>query len=298
MLSLERPVTSSFLESTIRGGFGHTFRKTVCISRGAECKDCDFTNTCVYQYVFETMPPPGTKIMRKYNHVPHPFVLSVAESREDQIALELKIFGTSVKYLPYFIHSFIQLGRTGLGKDRVRFVLGQAVDRVSGQILFSGGRMTSVEPSVECFDLPSENGGKNINRAVITLKTPLSIRKNGSILSSIEPAGFLITLLRRIANLAYFHCGQESDIDFPRMKALAGEIFVSNANVCPTEKERFSTRQKRQIRMGGLLGGFVLHGSLMPFYHYLKLGEITHVGHGTSFGYGRYEMEEISVAGT
>jgi hypothetical protein len=61
--------------STLRGGFGHAFKRVVCIQKGKECNGCMVKSTCVYSYVFETSPPEETEILRLYKNVPHPFVI-------------------------------------------------------------------------------------------------------------------------------------------------------------------------------------------------------------------------------
>ena len=56
--------------STLRGGFGHAFKKTVCALKSQDCDSCLLREKCVYSYVFETPPPSDTTIMRKYPRAP------------------------------------------------------------------------------------------------------------------------------------------------------------------------------------------------------------------------------------
>ena len=65
----------SFKGSTLRGGFGNAFMRVVCALRKENCSDCILKEKCVYSYVFETPPLSDTKIMTKYTHGPHPFVI-------------------------------------------------------------------------------------------------------------------------------------------------------------------------------------------------------------------------------
>lgn len=291
-LSTDEIVGSSFLESTIRGGFGCLFKKTVCINRHVECQDCDFRQTCVYHYVFETLPPEGTKIMRKYNKVPHPFTFFLVSNDANRIVLELKLFGDSTKYLPYFIHSFIALGKRGLGKKHVKFELYRVRNMVSGKDIFKDGKMTSTGLNTTNFII-EDNEYQDVEKVNIYLKSPLAIRKEGKLLTKIVPETFIITLLRRIGNISYFHGGTELDIDYKSIKELSKTYKVTRDNTRAVSRSRFSTRQKKRINMIGLIGDFTLEGKLGPVYSYLKLGEIIHVGRGTSFGQGRYEMEVV-----
>ncbi|PXF53771.1 MAG: hypothetical protein C4B58_16295 [Deltaproteobacteria bacterium] len=64
-----------YLGSTLRGGFGHAFRRIVCALKGKECTDCLLKHQCIYAYVFETPIPEDAQMMRKYTAAPHPFIL-------------------------------------------------------------------------------------------------------------------------------------------------------------------------------------------------------------------------------
>jgi hypothetical protein len=59
-------VLPAYKGSTLRGGFGHAFKRVICAVKNKECPDCLLKEKCIYSYVFETPPPSDTKIMRKY----------------------------------------------------------------------------------------------------------------------------------------------------------------------------------------------------------------------------------------
>ena len=62
--------------STLRGGFGHVFKRTVCFQKDMEtCGACLLKNNCPYGYIFETSPPADAEVLRTYSHVPMPFVI-------------------------------------------------------------------------------------------------------------------------------------------------------------------------------------------------------------------------------
>ena len=108
--------------SALRGGFGHAFRKVVCALRSKECPECLLREKCIYSYVFETPPPADTRLMRKYPSAPHPFVLTppleddrIYEAGET-LRFQLTLIGKAIDYLPYFLYTFEELGKMGLGK--------------------------------------------------------------------------------------------------------------------------------------------------------------------------------------
>ncbi len=44
------------------------------------------------------------------------------------------------------------------------------------------------------------------------------------------------------------------------------------------------------MKMGGFMGEITYKGDFEPFRPYIRLGEHVHVGKGSSFGLGRYEV--------
>jgi CRISPR/Cas system endoribonuclease Cas6 (RAMP superfamily) len=44
------------------------------------------------------------------------------------------------------------------------------------------------------------------------------------------------------------------------------------------------------MKLGGLIGDITFEGNITPFLPFLTLGRYIHVGKGTSFGLGKYEI--------
>ncbi|GAH02793.1 unnamed protein product, partial [marine sediment metagenome] len=115
--------------STLRGGFGQALRKTVCITRYKECKNCLLKEKCIYSSIFETPPPKDTTKLTKYPYAPHPFVIEPPledkqEYKEDnEFSFNLVLIGKAINYLPYFIFAFDKLGELGLGKGKGKYWL-------------------------------------------------------------------------------------------------------------------------------------------------------------------------------
>src|SRR4030042_6117797 len=115
--------------STFRGAFGHSFKKVVCVNRERICNSCLLKDKCVYSYVFETPPPPDTSKMRKYPFAPHPFIITPPLEEKkvyrggETLCFELTLIGKSIDYIPYFIYTFDELGRIGIGKGKGKYQL-------------------------------------------------------------------------------------------------------------------------------------------------------------------------------
>jgi len=99
-----------------------------------------------------------------------------------------------------------------------------------------------------------------------------------------------VGLLGRISSLSYFHCGQRLEVDFRGLIDQAAAVQIATAETHWEDWERFSTRQKKRIAMGGLVGRVTYQGDLGPYLPLLSAGEFIHVGKGNVFGNGQYRL--------
>ena len=119
----------SYKGSAFRGGFGYAFKRVVCVIKGKECDDCLLKQKCIYSYIFETPPPQDTEILRLYPKVPHPFVIEppITEKQTfepgETFSFHLILIGNAIDYLPYFIYTFTELGKQGIGQGRGKYDL-------------------------------------------------------------------------------------------------------------------------------------------------------------------------------
>lgn len=115
--------------STLRGGFGHLFRRIACPARRDEA--CPMPHQCPYHLIFETAPPPDAPALRNLDDIPRPFVLAppspngqpgrttAAQHLPDaELLFDLTLVGHAIDFLPYFVVAFRELGVEGLGRGR------------------------------------------------------------------------------------------------------------------------------------------------------------------------------------
>lgn len=291
--------------STFRGGFGHAFKKVVCVIRNKICSDCLLKEKCVYSYVFETPPPKDTKMMRKYPAVPHPFIIEppLEEKREyekgEEITFGLTLIGKAIDYLPYFIYALDELGRIGLGKGKSNYELkevktlskngGDGVKRI-----YSGEDKTLVNLSPTLtFKEIEKNGEKFQGEENIELEflTPTRLKYQEKLVSNLEFHILLRNLLRRISTLSYFHCDEELNLDYKELIDRAKNIKVKTADLKWKDWQRYSSRQDTKMSLGGFKGKITFEGDIKNYLPFLLLGEYIHIGKGTSFGLGKYEIK-------
>jgi CRISPR-associated endoribonuclease Cas6 len=287
--------------STLRGGFGHAFKKAVCAIKTKECAVCILKEKCIYSYIFETPPPSATEKMRKYKAAPHPFIIEPSLEEKtlykpgEELSFRLILIGKAAEYLPYFIYAFDELGKQGIGKGRGKYSLKEVSRIIPGTaacVIYQGAQNVLRDDSRESA-LAAEAETEPLDRSSLTIKfiTPTRIVKNEKLVSDLEFHILLGTLLRRLSMLSYFHCGiKDNDFDFRGFIEKAEKVKIKEQILKWRDWERYSARQDTTMKMGGFTGKAVFEGELYEFMPYIRLGEILHVGKGTGFGLGKYEI--------
>jgi CRISPR-associated endoribonuclease Cas6 len=153
--------------------------------------------------------------------------------------------------------------------------------------------LKSFKPSVlNLKPLISNSGSPDSGLLTLDFKTPARLIYNGHLTLDLEFHMLIRQLLRRISLLSYFHCGIDmSDWDFKGIIEKAKEVAVKKSNLKWYEWERYSARQDTRLNMGGFVGEISFEGDIEPFMPLINAGEVLHVGKGTGFGLGRYEVK-------
>ena len=102
-------------------------------------------------------------------------------------------------------------------------------------------------------------------------------------------------LLGRLSSLSRFHCGAPLEADFRALIDKAMSIRLLQDDTRWTTWQRYSSRQERRMEWEGIVGGASYEGVLAPFWKFLNFGQFVHVGHGATFGLGRYRVQKCSL---
>ena len=272
--------------STLRGGFGYTFKKLTCLRKSSTCKDCVLRHVCPYSYIFETPSPENSTIMRKTEYIPHPYVIDVEEGKT---YFNLILVGKAVNYLPYFIVTFDSLGEKGLGRKRIKYKLKEVKD-IDNKTIFSKEK-NFISPEYTTLKWEEFIPQGKIKKVEIEIKTPLRIIKRGKVIYSLTPEVIIESLARRVSLLSYFHCNFNLWDEVKPLIEKSKNLKFANKGIKWYDMQRYSTRQKRKIGMGGVIGKIQMEGDFTPFIQLLKAGEFLHTGKGTTFGLGKYKLK-------
>src|SRR5258708_10351834 len=118
----------------VRGAFGSIFRRLVCMPSCREAKTCEVHSTCRYAVVFEPQAARGEGPSGLADW-PRPFVFRAAHLDGSTVReggpfyFDVHIFDVRNPALEYFVLSFAQLAKEGLGPGRGRAELA-AVDQL------------------------------------------------------------------------------------------------------------------------------------------------------------------------
>ena len=298
----EEPISlPAYAGSAWRGLFGHSLKRTVCVTRAQECSGCMLYRSCVYSYVFETPPPQDAQVMRKYTAAPHPFTLRIEPDAARQLAsgdtfsLGLHLFGAGNRQLPYIAHALRTAGALGIGRARSRFAL-------TGLEQFSDSRWHGALVDGERLELAEAQPPKvptcPDGEVLLYFDTPLRLQRDGHLLrpQTLRFRDLFANLLRRLSMLSYFHGEGALAVDFAALVRASESLALDTTELRWHDWTRYSSRQKSTMQMGGLLGTARLDGTaLAPFWPWLWLGQWYHAGKATSMGLGRYRMTAASL---
>jgi CRISPR-associated endoribonuclease Cas6 len=297
---------NAFAGATLRGGFGHVFKRAVCTWPPGECRRCLLKDTCSYRYIFETAPPAGAQKLRNLDQVPRPFVIEPPRANGrlhrpgERFEFRLVLVGRAIDYLPYFLLTFGELGRVGLGPDRGRFVvdevLAEGPDGAQPLYTEAKGMLHDRARRFTVAELVGPRFGYDmVRRWTVLFLTPTRIRQGGAVRTDLSFQDLSRALLRRLSSLCYFHCGSQLAVDFRSLIEQAAAVSTIRSDLRWHDQGRFSGRQHRTIEMGGVVGEITFEAADPQvgtcFWPLLVAGEWVHVGKGCVMGLGKYRLE-------
>lgn len=284
--------------ATLRGGFGTTFRRVCCLTKNnSNCNDCAAKPRCAYAYIFETSPFEDSQKLKNLKEIPRPFVIEppletkrVYHSGET-LEFILVLIGKAIHYLPYFVFTFKELGRIGIGKGRGRYQLIKVYNFDQPLIKIYDAQEDTVNTcclSIDVASLPTLQ--LNNHQLSMCFITPTRIKFKKDLV--VKPPFHIIirSLLHRLSALFYFHCGKELNVNYQNLISKAEQIETESSDLKWVDWERYSSRQNNRMRLGGFVGQITYKGSFDIFLPLLLLGQYTHIGKNCTFGLGKYEL--------
>lgn len=279
-----------------RSVIGYQLRKMCCIAHNNECSDCMFNATCIYGLTFESYIPKINAVLSGRNHISHPVIISVDDfmkEETDSVILEITFLGPTIPYFPYFFYALKIGGESGILKERISYQISDIVEISSTteerSLMINEQQInTKIEPEIWEFDPKIMT---NIKKSfIITLLSPLRIKKKDSYAwKQLVEEEFIRCLHRRAQVL----CSQYGNNDFSGEYQFSGNWTVTEKNLKWRDYVRYSTRQKKEMLLGGLIGNFTVSGDFSSYEcAILQFAELFHGGKNTNFGLGKMKVQE------
>ncbi|MBT9133405.1 MAG: hypothetical protein DDT38_00126 [Firmicutes bacterium] len=295
-----------YLGSTLRGVLGRAFRDLACMARRPDCGGCMFISRCAYAYVFETNRLTVPEETGHY-YVPHPFVLEppleqrTYFAKEERLAFNLVLLGQGLEYLPFFIAAFHLSDKLALGAKRYPFALVKVDQLLEADVIpvWNEGSSLLRQPAVQNL-IASLNGqacGPAPEELTVLLETPARLVYEGQLAHRLDFPLLMRALFRRLGLLGKAHGRTALALPFQELLHAAGTVEAVQTDLVWQDWDRYSSRQRTKLQMGGLVGSVRFRGKLQPFLPFLRMGEIVHVGKGTVFGLGKIKLQTMKSSG-
>ncbi|CCJ34757.1 CRISPR system precrRNA processing endoribonuclease RAMP protein Cas6 [Caloramator australicus] len=278
--------------SALRGGMGAVLISYFCINKG-QCKECLMAENCVVQNIMNPKLEVELPFTKNANTSSPGFVIECMDYKNeykkgDIIQFDLLIFAKTLNYIPQFIFAFDKLGEKGFGKNRAKYRLDGIYNKEDKLIFKDGVFFKENLMILKLSDYILERQKQINNIKIVQFITPFRFMKNNKLVDDIEFKDFIISLQRRISILNALEGRMINNFETDAL----GEIVEKN--IYWTEFKRYSSRQKSAMKLGGIKGRISFSSDINNFKELVIAGELTHIGKNTSFGLGKYVIEEGS----
>jgi len=294
--------------SLLRGQFGASLRRISCMTQQATCDGCPLRGTCPYAAIFEA-PAPAQHDMQRFSHIPNPYVVEPPQIGTHQIdvggllTFNLVLFGRSLEHLPLISFAMQRAIEQGLGSERARGTLEQidvqradhTADTHAWTPIWQRGD-TQLAPHDATLPLAAPTVMSAATRARLTFLTPLRLQHQGQPIrpEALTPRKLMADLLRRITLLAEFHADRPAFVPDVHDLVHRAEGLAHQHELRWHDWSRYSSRQQREMPLGGALGSWTLSGELEPLLPWLRVGQWLHVGKNATLGLGAYTLDAVT----
>lgn len=282
--------------NTFRGALGTIFRRVACLPSCAGPASCDRRRECAYARLFEPRLEGGPSGLLD---APRPFVIRAAAldgltiERGGRFAIDVHLFDLREPALAYFILSFSELVREGLGAGRTPAALRcvEVLDSAGTpcQTVFEDGNaLGQAAPRAIVLSLkPAETSVRGV---VVRFVTATELKAGGRLLPEPVFEALFGRIRDRISTLRALYGAGPLAIDFRGMGERAAAVRLTRCEIHWEEVQRRSSRTGQVHPLGGFAGEAEYEGELSEFLPYLKAAYWTGVGRQTVWGKGVIEV--------
>ncbi len=209
----------------------------------------------------------------------------------DEVSFELVLIGRAQEFFPYFVVALREVNRIGRGRQAIELQRIDAMGAGTGQarVVYTASE-NLVHGSADSISLDACAGGTPDSPLTIQFLTQTRLKHDGRFGRTPEFQILFRRLLGRLSSLSRFHCAAPLEVDFRELIDQAGSIRLIRDDTKWTRWQRYSSRQDRRMEWEGIVGRATYEGDFAPFWKFLCFGQFVHVGHGATFGLGKYRI--------
>jgi hypothetical protein len=282
--------------SLLRGQFGAALRRIACMTGLPECAGCPLYRTCPYPALFEA-PAPAAHALQRFSQVPNPYVVeppplgSRYVPAGGTVSFRLVLVGRALDQLPLIAYALQRAFGRGIGRHEARGRLEDiAIERPGAAQPLWDGERARIRPHDQMLTVPPL---PEVEAITLNVATPLRLQNQGHPVppDRLRPRALFTALLRRASLLFELHAAALPGLigEAARLAA-AAERLTDERSLAWKDWTRFSSRQQREMTLGGVVGEWRLAGDLGELLPWFWLGQWLHVGKNATMGMGMYSL--------
>lgn len=284
--------------SLLRGQFGAALRRLVCLTGLPECPACPLYRTCPYPAVFEA-PAPAAHALQRFSEVPNPYVVeppplgSRYVPAGGTVSFCLVLVGHALDRLPLIAYALQRAFARGIGRHEAKGRLEEvAIERPGATQSIWDDERSRIRRHDQTLAMPLL---PQVGAVTLNIATPLRLQKEGHPLppERLTPRTLFTALLRRTALLFELHAAMPGFAGDAARLAACADRLSDERRLRWKDWTRFSSRQRREMTLGGVVGAWTLAGDpddikeLLPWFW---LGQWLHAGKNATMGMGAYTL--------
>lgn len=290
-LVFREAISLHFPEALLRGGFGYNLRKVVCIQKQLDCEECMMQNSCIYAKLFMQKKVENINF-HNINSAPPAYLFNVVGKEDDKtIILRVVLLETCFNYVDHIIYTFIRMSETGIGRDRIPFVIENITDNVSNRLIYEDFSKKLKQASIGELNLNKDNLQEDQTKSNLKIKlvSPLRILHKGKLIDDFSFENIIKSALIRLTLISGIYGKYPENFDAKSYLDQAKSVTLEKQKTKYIKKFRRSTRQNQKIAVCGFEGKLEYYGNINNFRQILQFASLMGIGKSTTFGCGRME---------
>ena len=291
---MEDSIVPVYKASGLRGGMGEMLLRANCV-RDRNCEACDFESECIVRRTMYSKMEIQPAFMSQGDSVG--YVIECEDYRDymnagDQTEFVLMLFGKTICYFSQFLNAFYALGMNGLVKEQARFRIVSVTNSKRDPIMHGNDINMSRYEILKVSDYiryrRKQLGEQSVTNR-IKFQSPLAIKYRKVELTEFRIEAITEAACRRIYMLDCFEGIESYLMDREYINSLPVPKVLSE-NHRESRIRRYSTRKENAMYLTGIEGELELENIPDELMDILIAGELVHIGKNTSFGFGRYRI--------